>query len=210
MLPLLKRKPEKARAPLVPAWHPNFRNFQRLPDTKPVRTVFFVNGLAVVVALSLLLYVAYQEYALLTVNRQIADVEEQIERDQKLSRQAVTLFKQFQEEEKKILDLETFLRSPVAVSDLMLEIGRTLPNRIALRSVSYRDTGVIIRGMVRGAGDRASGEVSAYVEQLRRDRVFAGLFGNISQTSLARDPQSGRMTFELFLKFKSAPAPAAK
>lgn len=210
MLTLLKRKPEKARAPLVPAWHPNFRNFQRLPDTKPVRTVFFVNGLAVVVALSLLLYVAYQEYALLTVNRQLADLEVQIERDQKLSRQAVTLFKQFQEEEKRILDLETFLRSPVAMSDLMLEIGRTLPNRIALRSVAYRDNGVVIRGMVRGAGDRASGEVSTYVDLLRRDRVFAGLFGNISQTSLARDPQSGRMTFELFLKFKSAPAPAAK
>jgi uncharacterized coiled-coil protein SlyX len=157
-----------------------------------------------------LLFVAYQEYALFTVNRQIAELEAQIERDQKLSRQAVTLFKQFQEEEKKILDLETFLRSSVAVSDLMLDIGRTLPNRIALRSVAYRDTGVIIRGMVRGAGDRASGEVSTYVEQLRRDRVFAELFGNISQTSLARDPQSGRMTFELFLKFKSAPAPAAK
>ena len=195
---------------MVPAWHPNFRNFQRLPDTKPVRTVFFINGLAVVVALVLLLFVAYQEYALFTVNRQIAELEAQIERDQKLSRQAVTLFKQFQEEEKKILDLETFLRSSVAVSDLMLDIGRTLPNRIALRSVAYRDTGVIIRGMVRGAGDRASGEVSTYVEQLRRDRVFAELFGNISQTSLARDPQSGRMTFELFLKFKSAAAPAAK
>lgn len=125
----------------MPAWHPNFRNFQRLPDTKPVRTVFFINGLAVVVALVLLLFVAYQEYALFTVNRQIAELEAQIERDQKLSRQAVTLFKQFQEEEKKILDLETFLRSPVAVSDLMLDIGRTLPNRIALRSVSYRDTG---------------------------------------------------------------------
>jgi hypothetical protein len=207
---LPKRKPEKARAPLVPAWHPNFRNFQRLPDTKPVRTVFFINGLAVVVALVVLLFVAYQEYALFTVNRQIAELEAQIERDQKLSRQAVTLFKQFEEEEKKILDLETFLRRPVAMSDLMLDIGRTLPNRIALRSVAYRDTGVIIRGMVRGAGDRASGEVSTYVEQLRRDRVFAALFGNISQTSLARDPQSGRMTFELFLKFKSAPAPASK
>lgn len=208
MLTLLKRKPEKARAPLVPAWHPNFRNFQRLPDTKPVRTTFFVNGLAVVVALALLLYVAYQEYALMTVKRQIAEVEAQIERDQRLSRQAVTLFKQFQEEEKKIQDLETFLRAPTRVSDLMLEIGRTLPNRVALRSVAYRDNGVVVRGMVRGAGDRASGEVSAYVDQLRRDRIFSALFANISQTSLARDPQSGRMTFELLFKFKETPPPA--
>lgn len=205
---LLKRKPEKARAPLVPAWHPNFRNFQRLPDTKPVRTTFFVNGIAVVVALALLLYVSYQEYALMSVKSQIAAVEAQIERDEKLSRQAVTLFKQFQVEEKKIQDLETFLRAPTRVSDLMLEIGRTLPNRVALRSVAYRDNGVVVRGMVRGAGDRASGEVSAYVDLLRRDRIFSALFSSISQTSLARDPQSGRMTFELSFKFKETPPPA--
>jgi Tfp pilus assembly protein PilN len=144
----------------------------------------------------------------MSVKSQIAAVEAQIERDEKLSRQAVTLFKQFQAEEKKIQDLETFLRAPTRVSDLMLEIGRTLPNRVALRSVAYRDNGVVVRGMVRGAGDRASGEVSAYVELLRRDRIFSALFGSISQTSLARDPQSGRMTFELSFKFKETPPPA--
>ena len=59
MPPLLKRKPEKAAAPLVPAWHPNFRNFQRLPDTKAVRTSFFLNGIAAVVTICLLLVLAY-------------------------------------------------------------------------------------------------------------------------------------------------------
>ena len=34
----------------APLWHTNFRNFDRLPDTKVVRTAFFVNTAAGAVA----------------------------------------------------------------------------------------------------------------------------------------------------------------
>ena len=44
MLSLLKKKPDAAAANQTPAWHPNFRNFERLPDTQVVRPTFFVNG----------------------------------------------------------------------------------------------------------------------------------------------------------------------
>ena len=53
MLPFLKKKSEASAAPAVPNWHPNFRNFEKLPDIKVVRTAFFVNGAAVSVALAL-------------------------------------------------------------------------------------------------------------------------------------------------------------
>ena len=69
MLSLLKKKkkPDAAasEAPQVPAWHPNFRNYQQLPDIKVVRTAFFVNGAAVFVALGLA--VAVQAVASLAV-----------------------------------------------------------------------------------------------------------------------------------------------
>ena len=48
MLPLLKKKTKAASsAPQMPAWHPSFRNYERLPDIKVVRTVFFVNAVAI-------------------------------------------------------------------------------------------------------------------------------------------------------------------
>lgn len=210
MPPLLKRKPVKAAAPLVPAWHPNFRNFQRLPDTKAVRTSFFLNGIAAVVTICLLLVLAYQEYSLMELRRQVTEAEARIERDQRPSNEAVALYKKFQEEEKKIVEVDTFLKSNIAFSDLLVHVGRTLRDRIALQGINARDNGVILRGLVRGAGDRGSGEASAYVEALKKDAAFSQLFESITQTSIARDPQSGRMTFELFLKFKGAPAPAKK
>ena len=207
---LLKRKTEKRQLSLVPAWHPNFRNFERLPDTKAVRTSFFVNGIAVVIAVSLFLAFAYQEYELHVLKRQQVEWDARIERDQKASAAAVAEFKKFQEDEKKILELDSFLAKKLVASDLFLELGRSLPNRIALQNVIYRHDGVNIRGVVRGAGDRASGEVAAYVQKLKSDSAFASAFDTISQSALTRDAQSGRLSFELFMKYKTAPAPAKK
>ena len=53
MRSLLKKKAEAA-ASQVPAWHPNFRNYQRLPDIKVVRTAFFINGFAALIAIALI------------------------------------------------------------------------------------------------------------------------------------------------------------
>ena len=59
MPPLLKKKSDAAAVSLVPAWHPNFRNFEKLPDIKVVRTAFFVNGAALFLAVALLIYFCF-------------------------------------------------------------------------------------------------------------------------------------------------------
>jgi len=195
----------------VPAWHPNFRNFERLPDTKAVRTSFFVNGVAVVIAVSLLLVFAYQEYALYVLDRQVAEWQTRIDRDTRGSAVAIAEYKKFQEEEKKIVEVDAFLATKIVASALFLDLGRSLPNRIALQNIIYRHDGVNLRGVVRGAGDRASGEVAAYVQKLKNEPAFGPVFESISQSTLTRESQTGRLTFEMFMKFKSAaPAPAKK
>jgi hypothetical protein len=98
-LPFLKKKSEAASAPLVPAWHPNFRNYEKLPDIKVVRTAFFVNGAAITIALALLTYFGFQEWQLRNLQGQIADWQRQIDRDKAGSDRAVALYKKFQAEE---------------------------------------------------------------------------------------------------------------
>ena len=83
MLSLLKRKSEADAAPAVPAWHPNFRNYEKLPDVKAVRTAFFVNGASILVAVSLLVYFGFREWQIRTINSQVAQVQAQIDRDKK-------------------------------------------------------------------------------------------------------------------------------
>ena len=88
MLSLLKKKSDADAAPAVPAWHPNFRNYQTLPDIKAVRTAFFINGVAILVMLSLAGYLGLQEWQLRGVNAQLAEVQAQVDRDKRVSDQA--------------------------------------------------------------------------------------------------------------------------
>jgi hypothetical protein len=205
MLPLLKKKIEAvSAAPQMPAWHPSFRNYERLPDIKVIRTVFFVNAVAVTVAFTMFTVLIFKEYHLHSLRRQVADVRAQSDRDKPGSDQAIALFKKFQSEEKKILEIDAFLKARPLLSDLLLQIGRTLPKNIALNSLDVHDNGLVMRGTVRGAPELASGEASNYVEQLRGDRAIKVLFDEVTLTSISRNGQTGRLSVELFLKFKRA------
>jgi len=205
MPPLLKKKAETASAPSqMPSWHPSFRNYERLPDIKVVRTVFFVNAVAITVALAMFTVFIFKEYHLHSLRRQVADVRAQGDRDRRGSDQAIALFKKFQGEEKKILEIDAFLKARPLLSDLVLQFGQTLPKNIALTSLDEHENGLVIRGSVRGAPELASGEASNYVEQLRGDAAVKGIFDEITLTSINRNAQTGRLSIELFLKFKGA------
>ena len=203
MLPLLKKKTEAASAaPQMPAWHPSFRNYERLPDIKVVRTVFFVNALAITVALAIFTVFIFKEYHLYSLRRQVADVRAQSDRDRRGSDQAIALFKKFQGEEKKIMEIDAFLKTRPLLSDLLLQIGQTLPKNIALTSLEEHDNGIVMRGSVRGAPELASGEASNYVEQLRGDPDIKVLFDKVTLTGINRTAATGRLSIDLFLKFK--------
>ena len=205
MLPLLKKKTKTRSAPTqMPAWHPSFRNYERLPDIKVVRTVFFVNGVAITMVLAMFIIFIFKEYRLYSLRRQVAETQAQIDRDKRGSDQAIALFKKFQGEEKKMVEIEAFLKSRPLLSDLLLQIGQTLPKNIALNSLDVHDNGLVMRCSVRGAPELASGEASNYVEQLRGDPAIKGIFDEITLTSISRNSGTGRLNIELFLKFKGA------
>lgn len=210
MLSLLQ-KGDQSQMPVVPAWHPNFRNRERLPDTKVVRTQFFFNFATSAIAASLLLYFCYQEYRINNLSRQAADWQAQIDTNKKASDQALTLSRKFADEETKINELNKFLKQRLVLSQLLLQIGKTLPPELAMDSVEIReraadqrDTGVNLRGTAAGARDEAAGRANAYVDQLKQDKYFAEIFDDVSVKRLEPEQPSGRLTFDLFLRFKGA------
>src|SRR5215213_10444624 len=118
MLSLLKKKSDTDAPLALPAWHPNFRNYKKLPDVKAVRTAFFINGISLLIAVSLGAYVGFREYQLHGLNAQIAEAQAQIDRDKKISDQAVALFKKFEADEAKVNEVETFIKSKPLVSKI--------------------------------------------------------------------------------------------
>lgn len=191
---------------MAPAWHPNFRNYDRLPDTKVVRTAFFINGLAVLAALAALLVFAFQEFKRHTVEQQVAGWEEQIAADRAASAAAVADFRTFQAEEKKVREAAAFVERSIAPSELLLRIGQTLPEEIVLDYFDFRPAGLTLRGSVRGNPGEASGLASAYVAKLEADEVIASKFDAVVLTRLARNSETGQLNFEVNLK----PRPAAE
>ena len=202
MLSLLKKKSESA-APQVAAWHPNFRNYEKLPDIKVVRTAFFVNGAAIFLALSLSIYFGYREWSLHVLRGQIAEAEARIRGDKPGSDQAVALFKKFQSEEVRINEVDVFLKSKPSVSALIIHLGRTLPANVALDSVILSDVGLVLRISVRG-GDAGPGYANAYLEQLKADKVLTERFDPAEMTTITINPTIGRWSAEINHRLKGA------
>src|SRR5262245_41483018 len=139
MLSLLKKKSDVA-APQSASWHPNFRNYEKLPDVKVVRTAFFINGAAILAAVSLLTYFCFKEWQLRVLDTQIAEADRQITRDKALSEQAIVLFRKFQTEETKVKEVEGFVKSMPSVSAMIMHLGRTLPPNIAFDDVELKES----------------------------------------------------------------------
>jgi Tfp pilus assembly protein PilN len=204
MLSLLKKNPDASGGPGVRPWHPNFRNVQTLPDTKAVRTTFFINAIAALVAVGLLAAFGYQEYVLADLRGQVAQLDGQIERDKKPSQEAVALFTKFQAEEKKIQELETFLSgNKLVVSKFLNRLGKSVPAKISITAMEYNEAGVTLRGLVVGTPEQASGMISNYEKQLKADEEIGKRFDQIALVNLSRDSrdtEGGRLTFEISLR----------
>jgi len=203
-MPSLLQKSDQSQAPLVPAWHPDFRNPARLPDTKVVRTQFFVNFAAIAIAAGLLLYFSYQVYRINNLIHQVAYWQTQIDTNMKASVQARMLSQKFAAEEKKINELNNFVKPRLVLSQFLLNLGSTLPQELAASTVDIRNTGVNLHGIANGSPDEASGRTSTYVAQLRQDKYFSSIFEEVGLNKLDRDQASGRLSFDLFLRFKGA------
>lgn len=211
MLSLLKKKSEVDAAPEQPAWHPNFRNYEKLPDVKVVRTAFFINGVSVFLAVALIVYTVFREWQIRVIGSQVADIQVQIARNKEVSDQAIALYKKFQADETRAGEVETFQRSKPVVSALLLRLAQTLPKDIALDTFELRENGLTLRMSVRGDAAAASGHATAYLEQLRNDKELS-LFDQFTFTSTpTRNPATGRMAVEFLLRLKpAAPAPGGK
>jgi hypothetical protein len=203
MLSILKKPSEKAAASIMPAWHPNFRNPERLPDVKVVRTAFFINGAAVVVAIVLGLYLVQSEIGFRALRDQTADWQRQINNEKAGSEKAVAQFQKFQEEEKQLLELKDFQSSKLVGSDFILQLGESLPPRITLTMVDYHGGSIVLRGTIAGSPDEASGDASAYLDVLSKHPAFAGKFDGVSLTGISRNPTTSGISFEILLKLRS-------
>ncbi len=198
----------------APRWHPNFRNYERLPDTKVVRTTFFVNTAAVAVAASLLLWAGSRELQIKGLGSQIDESQRQIDAKTRQNTEALRLNQIFADQERKMQEALTFAGLPIAPSDFIIHLGRTLPEDIAIEFMDMRftQTGgptIVLRGQAAGPSEMAAGIASGYADVFRADAAFVAAIASADITNVNRDLARGVVTFEIVLKLKT-PAKEAK
>ena len=195
-------KKSDAAVAAMPPWHPDLRNADLLPDTKVVRTAFFVNGIAIVAAVTLALYLGIQEWKLFEVNKQIGAWQKQIDNDKKESADDVALFQQFKLEAAKTSEVEAFVHSKPIVSEIILRLGTVTPKKIAFDSLDFKDAGVSIRATIKGAPDRSAGDASAYEKILRTDKQLGPLFSEVNLLTMHTNPTTGRLQIEILCVYR--------
>lgn len=211
MLSLLnKSRGDKAAVQIIP-WRPDFRDVAQLPDTKTVRTDFFVNLVAVVLAGSFALYVAQREWSILGLNQSLADVEERIAAARPASEKAQAAYKLFQAEEAKFNEAFALVRDPFRLQDFLVHLGSVLPPGVSVRRIDFRGPGqnVFLAGSVKGLDAAASDVASAFVKQLQSDKVLANFFESVTLTNLGRNVDEGSLNVELVFAFAKADAKGA-
>jgi hypothetical protein len=158
-----------------------------------------------------LLASSYQEYTLFQTNAQVEQWQQQIQKQKPQSDQAIALYNKFKDEEKKVLELDAFLKSErLGIFDFIVHLGKIIPKNISLTAVDCKEQTVILRGAVRGAPQLASGIASQYEKLLKDDTFLAEKFESVVLTTLSPDAQSGRMMFEIVCKVKASAGAAKK
>jgi hypothetical protein len=195
-------KRSDAAASASPAWHPNLRIVEQLPDTKVVRTAFFVNGIAALIAIVLALYLGHQEWTLHGVNNEISVWQRTIDEKKKESREFVALYADFKAEEAKTNEVADYVVSKPVISEIILRLGAMTPKKIAFDALDFKDTGVSIKATIKGAPDRASGDASAYEKQLRTDKVLGPMFADVNLLAMRKNATTNRLVIEIFCAYK--------
>jgi hypothetical protein len=206
MLPLTRKSDSQPAA--LQLWHTNFRNFEKLPDTKVVRTSFFINFAAMAVTIGLVLLMGYREYHIFSLGEQIAAAQKVIESNKRPNQEALRLSKIFADEQKKLDEAIAFNFAPISPSAYISLLARTLPTDVAIDAIDARlanpaASTFALKGTVTGTPDQASGITSTYVDTLRANREWAALFDSVTLTGLNRNARSGSLTFDISFVVKA-------
>ena len=207
------RKPKKI---VQPAWHPNFRNVDTLPDIKVIRTDFVINWGMVLVAVALLMFFLKNEFSALAVGRNIKEFETKISENDNANNNNLKLSGEFGTLSKEITEVEAFMNVPIKPSAFLLNFTEIKPEEMLLQSISYdsqninlgsRKTApgktISIRGSISGSPDEATQLVTDYLETLKNLEIIEESLYKVELPSWERDENLG--LFNYYIRIELVP-----
>ena len=185
-------------------WHIDRRLSGALPSNDLVRSRFMTNAITATLAACALIIGCWQLYLNNSLATEISYWNQRIQENQRQADELKALTRTLGEQTTKLDQAYGLMAAPYVLSDLVMAFGRTRLDRMNIESINGFAGGVVLRGTLRVPSEKATQQLRAYVESLRRDREFAALFGTIALTSLERIDGDLSMHFEVACKLKEA------
>lgn len=120
-----------------PAWRPDFRNTDELPDIKVIRTDFLLNLAAVSIAIGLLGLVVFREYRAAGLRETLADLTTNIENNRTADRENVRMSREFGQIERRMNEVVRFHNVPVRPAPLLVDLAAMQPDEIILETINF-------------------------------------------------------------------------
>lgn len=187
---------------LGPFWHHDFREVSTLPEDRVVRVRFLANTCAGLILLTMLTSVGWQLFMSHSYSTQLRFWDKEIAQHSEEYDEFLLLLRDYMAESAKIEEAHKIIYSPMVASDLMIDIGRTLPDVMSIDVIEYSGDLVMIRGSVIAPTEHVSSVLSQYLKTLRTDPRIGPLFDDVYAPGFGRDERNGRYTFVIQLKFR--------
>jgi hypothetical protein len=188
---------------LSPHWHVDCRLVAELPEDSVVGVRFMTYAVSCAIALAMVLFTGWYAYADLSLRRQIEDATLRLEDDHWEVVEIRRLQHFYENESKKIESAYSEMKNPLLISGFTNEIGRTLPDRMAVDTIEFGDGKFLVRGRLRDSSEAASILLGKYLDKLRGDPEVGPHFSSINVTDLDRSTEDDQiMNYTLTLHLK--------
>ena len=194
-----KKIGSKAAAGIGEQWHPNFRDFDSLPDIKAVRTSFFTSALFMTLAVMAAMYVGFREYTTMQLEENIHELDTENFAYQAKNNMALNKNKQFRDFSTRLNQVDAFVSGQLIGSDFILAIGSKVTEEMALTSLEYRKDMVVINGEIVGERASVTESVDAYISALKESEADQGLFSEYDLLSLQGSADGSSMQFRIVI-----------
>jgi hypothetical protein len=188
---------------ITPNWHVDCRLVAELPEDSVVGIRFMTYAISCAIAIAAVLFTGWYAYADLSLRRQIQDASQRLEDDRWDVIEIRRLQHFYEVETKKIESAYSEMKNPILISGFMAELGRTLPDRMAIDTIELGEGRILIHGRLRASSEAASILLGKYLDKLRADPEVGPHFSSINVTDLDRSLDDEQiMIYALTLRLK--------
>jgi hypothetical protein len=194
---------QRDRLFISPNWHVDCRLVAELPEDSVVGIRFMTYAISCAIAIAAVLFTGWYAYADFSLRRQIEDASQRLEDDRWDVIEIRRLQHFYEVETKKIESAYSEMKNPILISGFMAELGRTLPDRMAIDTVELGEGRILIHGRLRASSEAASILLGKYLDKLRADPEVGPHFSSINVTDLDRSLDDEQiMIYALTLRLK--------